>query len=70
LILDLPDSLVPLFWGAAGIGSLALISLPIGISLLTGTGAQRQIGLPLTWISAALLVSSATAVLLVLSSRI
>jgi hypothetical protein len=54
---------------AAGIGLLALISLPIGISLLTGTGAQRNVGLPLTWISAGLLVASAAALLLLLGSK-
>jgi hypothetical protein len=68
--LDLPDSLLPVFWGASGIGLLAVISLPIGISLLTGTGAQRKVGLPLTWISAGLLVASAAALLLVLSHKI
>lgn len=58
-----------MFWVAAGIGLLALISLPIGITLLTGTGAQRKIGLPLTWISAGLLIASAAALLLVLSHK-
>jgi hypothetical protein len=69
LILDLPDSLVPVFWVAAGTGLLALISLPIGISLLTGTGAQRNVGLPLTWISAGFLVASAAALLLLLGHK-
>jgi hypothetical protein len=54
-----------IIWAAAIFAALTILGILIGFNLALGT--RRQLGLYFIWISAALLVSGATAAVLILT---
>lgn len=62
--MDIPDNLLPLFWGACGLAGVSLIGLLIGLTLLLG--AQRPHTMRVVWISSATLIASIIALGMVL----
>jgi hypothetical protein len=56
--------MVPFLWGAGIVSGLSALSLAAGITLLLGNLSHRKVGLPMIWISAALLAASVAALIL------
>ncbi len=64
---ELPSALAPLFWTAAGVSALTGFGLLLGLTLLLRS--QRQFVLRIIWISAALLVASSAAWILIFAQH-
>ncbi len=55
-------------WVAIGIGGVSLVVLVIGLSLLLGTLRHRKVGLPMIWISSAVLIAVLVGLTLILTN--
>jgi hypothetical protein len=57
------------WWVVAGTGGLSLVGLIAAFMLLLGKATHRKVGLPMLWISAALLAAAAAAALVMVGHR-
>jgi hypothetical protein len=64
---ELPSALAPLFWTAVSVSGLAGLGLLAGLTLLLRS--QRSFVLRIIWISAALLVASSAAWILIFAQH-
>ena len=64
-VTQISPALLPLAWGAGILSGIAALALMIGLTLLLGS--QRPFVLHVIWVSASVLIASATALVLILT---
>ncbi len=60
-------SVGPIFWGAAAVAAISVVTLLVGWTLLLGTAPHRKVALPMVWVSVSLLATSAIVLILILT---